>query len=330
MKAFSTALFDVQNYGSRRGGVVVESLYCWSNDGYAATFACFRILSGLDQFRPSKLNISNFGYGFRIAGNEGGLDTAIIDVNILNAGCGYYNDGASGSYYNTVRGCWSDLEWSAWASNNRLLQGFVLEGMILTRTNRVDDSNPANKKAAVYMQGRNHKLNNLHISETGRNYITGSQVAGCDGLVLDCDFTEVNGGQYISNVTGAAIRVKGKGNILNQPAFKGHRLGGDFSPLPYDPQAGYSTNLYDIVVETTAEDTIITADCRLIDNGIRTVFNGVSKNAGDPNTAGAWNGRSKWDGLRIYDTVNDVLYEYRSYYQATASQPAGRREIITN
>ena len=50
-------------------------------------------------------------------------------------------------------------------------------------------------------------------------------------------------------------------------------------------------------------------DDDLIDNGNRTVINGLGVNAGNPNSAGDWNGKGLL-GDRVFDTTNDKFYSH--------------------
>jgi len=48
----------------------------------------------------------------------------------------------------------------------------------------------------------------------------------------------------------------------------------------------------------------------LSDAGTRTLWNNVGTNAGDPGSAGVWNGQSKFPGLVLLDTTNNLTYLY--------------------
>jgi len=78
-------------------------------------------------------------------------------------------------------------------------------------------------------------------------------------------------------------------------------------------------NINDIVnrgLTTAGNDNIFNyniidncGDDEIYDNGHRTIVNGCGKNAGDPNSAGDWNGYGE-RGLEVFDTSNDKFYKH--------------------
>lgn len=270
-------LFDVQNYGTRKGGVVVDAIYAWGV-GYAQGYAAFRILSGLDQARFRNMNLSNNFAAFHIAGAEGGLDTAYFtNMNVLNGAYGYLNEGTSGSYYNHFQsGCWSDLEYAAINMVNAKATGFTFHDMTVTRCGRETDPNRADSKYMFILRGRNHRMTNCLISEAGRNYLTGAQNSNAGGVKVACDNSVFTANTAISNVTGAAFDVYGNRNVFNTNAFDGPALGGDFS-TQQSVNGSYSTNLYDYHVRPGAVGNVFIGPGRVFNEGTGTIINGVTQ-----------------------------------------------------
>jgi hypothetical protein len=75
---------------------------------------------------------------------------------------------------------------------------------------------------------------------------------------------------------------------------------------------GFNNNAKDITVDSGASDNKLYGPGLVSDAGTRTTMNNIALtgNAGDPETAGVWNGQPKWPGLQILDTVNNILWVY--------------------
>lgn len=144
-----------------------------------------------------------------------------------------------------------------------------------------------------------------------------------DGIIVDGSDNLITGNQILDHAMGTAIVVKGANNKIINNSFSGrvgssHGGGNAIAPI--------CRNQLDIHVKPGACDTTITqqGSFTLIDEGIRTTVNGISKNEGDPDCDGNWKGISKPYGLMIYDTLNDSTYFYAQSF------PNGRIEISTN
>ena len=133
--------------------------------------------------------------------------------------------------------------------------------------------------------------------------------AAAHGLIVDGSDNLVTSNQILDHILGIGIIVKGNRNQIAHNSFMG-RVGSSRGE-GHNP-AAISRNQLDIKIEKGACDTVITqaGPFSLVDEGTRTVVNGMGQNAGDPDMAGDWQGAEKPDGLFIHDRLNDQTWLY--------------------
>ncbi len=140
----------------------------------------------------------------------------------------------------------------------------------------------------------------LQVTGTGTSCTGNFLGAGATTFEIICAGSKCNisGNTLLVPNTGTPkivgnISVGGNNNIIDQPTWS---------------------------VSVSGNDNVINAIVTS-DTGSRNIINGISKNAGDPASAGVWNGVAKPDGVKIYDTSNNKLYLYHSLLSG------GRKEI---
>lgn len=299
--------FRIGNGAHRIGGIEVKNFYLWGSGNTNNQSGVVVVSSGIDQPRFIDLNISHFERAIYI--ESGNIDTAYIDrVNILNSGNGFVSAGGPCYFLHIRNGCFSDIEHHGifLNSNSTGDESVTIEGMTLVRCARTDRD--ATDAAVRLASGSRHLVTNCVIRETGRVSLNEpASNTSADGVIIEVDGVTISNCQIYSNTVGAAIRAK---------SSNAHIINNHFRESDVSSVAGYKKNMVDIIVENTATDTIIEQKGKFTiqDTGTRTVINNTSKNAGDPDTTGQWVGVAKSDGLRIFDTVNGVLYEYADHY----------------
>lgn len=283
----------------------------------------------LDQAKFERNVYSNLWAVYKIDDSLGGanLDTCYFTAeNALYCKYGYYDEGYLLNPFVQWRGgCFSDLERGAFyiGKLNRLGQNvkgqarsFVIDGITLVRSAYLGGS-------AVYYAGNRLRLVNNTIEDTGFDLLNGRYNANCHGVVLNGNHNLVTANTITGHKLATGIIVSGYDNVLENNVFGGGA--GDVDNGNTLITSGKSANQQDIWIKADAYDTTITQAgyFTFLDQGVRTVINGESTNAGDPDTAGDWNGRDKAEGLHIYDTLSGNLYEYNRNY-------AGGRRLVGN
>lgn len=323
------------NGGIRNGGNEVARQYLWGSNQTDDTSNAILVEGRLDQPHFVDLNISNVKYGLRVT-SGGNLDTPYFHrFNVLNASYGVYDNSNLPSFFGHLTdGCLSDLAQQAVALLNPTTQQFTITGQTLVRAGR------AGKTSAVRLAGRGHIFAHNVVRDSGWTFPTdnpyraSSRAASVNGVEVPGNDCQVSTNQINSTATGVGVLVTGNRNRITNNSFSG-ALGDNNNGLAeaFTQEKYFSSNVWDIVIGTGAQDNVVeqTGLFTIQDNGIRTVINGMSKNAGDPNAPGDSAAGNFWgfiankpEGLRLYDTVNDVLYEYRSVY------PNGRLIIVTD
>ena len=138
----------------------------------------------------------------------------------------------------------------------------------------------------------NNVFQDAGVCLTGDGVCSSSNPATVDQMVIAGSRNTISGNEiaettYASGECGIEILSGADGNIISGNSFY--------------------NNGTDICVAAGATDTRIDQPGVIVlDSGTRTVINGVSTNAGDPNTTGNWNGVAKWAGLIINDTTDGV------------------------
>jgi hypothetical protein len=125
---------------------------------------------------------------------------------------------------------------------------------------------------------------------------------GC-GIRLLGNYNDVSGWEFLGNATDVCI--SGSTNRVSSDTLLTATIGGNGNVL-------VAPNASSVTISGNDNVLTVSATVGVTDTGLRNVINGVSKNAGDPATAGNWNGVSKRVGLQIWDTTNNNLYTYTS------------------
>jgi hypothetical protein len=130
-----------------------------------------------------------------------------------------------------------------------------------------------------------------------------------DGIIIDGSHNLITGNQILDHAMGTGIVVKGSNNQIINNSFTG-RMGS--SQGGGNAIAPICRNQTDIHIKPGAcDNTIIQQGTfTLIDEGIRTIVNGVSKNRGDPDHSEDWKDMDKPEGLMIHDTLHHNTWLY--------------------
>lgn len=152
----------------------------------------------------------------------------------------------------------------------------------------------ANKAIWIKNGSRNNSISNVYIRSGG------------SGIVIDPDC-------YDNAITGNKFEDIGRGPEEDWCAAiwdGGDRTKSTANNLDTGGNAGAQG------IVTTGDDSehslftctrIGSSASEVYDAGTRSIFNGMSRNAGNPASSGNWNGHTKV-GTMVYDTVNDKVY----------------------
>jgi hypothetical protein len=194
------------------------------------------------------------------------------------------------------------------ASNSFCCQ---LTHCVIVRNARTEVTDGCN----VYWGAREGIIAN-NIIHAGGYHFYNEAVLGCKdnhvmahGVIIDGSDNMITSNQILDHAMGVGIIVKGNRNQISHNSFTGSVgscRGEGFQ------QAAVCRNQVDIRIEVGSCDTVITqpGHFTLVDEGTRTIVNGISKNEGDPDFSGDWKGRDKPDGLLIYDCLNNKPWKY--------------------
>ena len=303
IRSTGTPFVIPQPSGARLSGINFEHLYFWGpgKGGYNSTAAISVTSANLDQPHFTDINVGNHGAAIQVApGFNGQLDTPYFTrINALHCSFGLLISGGGSIYGRITDCCFSDLDVQGVSLNNS--GGYNhFASLILVRCGGADGS-AAYPNSAVTFASPGNELVNSRIENTGFRQLTGTAGSGgtrsnyADAVQLDGNYNVVKGGTIVQTTNGSGVHIR------NNAA--GCRV----------ENVHFESNLKDITIDSGCTDTVISCPGQVLnitDNGTRTIINGVSNNAGDPNTTGAWNGFAKPAGLFIRDTINSITYLY--------------------
>jgi hypothetical protein len=183
------------------------------------------------------------------------------------------------------------------------LDGLHLEGKVVNESTTSGDHGWLHKTAGgktegVYVDLDVTSQNNVGAVTQNVHDLTGTIKA------TDCgDYGVIITGSDGGTVNGVSLEV-----ITKRNANQGTRV-----------DAGDNVQLTGVSEGNTGDDVNINGGEKVrVDmdfgtfnpGGVRTLVNGVGKNAGDPNSSGEWNGYGE-EGVVVVDTSNSTTYHYR-------------------
>lgn len=325
--AIEIGLFDADdpaNVYTRLEGLCFRDLYFWGA-GVSAGKKAFYFDNHSGQSQFNNVHIGNFQWGLY---SDTVLDCPTFDaVDIIHCFHGFYLSERSLAAYARFHNCAiCDNDGIGIfihpASNSFCCQ---MVNCVIVRNARTAVQDGCN----VYWGARESIIANNIIHAAGYHFYNDAVLGHkdnhvrADGIIVDGSDNLITGNQILDHAMGTAIVVKGANNKIVNNSFSGRvgsSKGGGSSTAPV------CRNQLDIHIKPEATDTTITqqGSFSLIDEGVRTTVNGISKNEGDPDREGNWKGISKPHGLMIYDTLNNATYLYAQ------GLPNGRIEISTN
>jgi hypothetical protein len=200
-------------------------------------------------------------------------------------------------------------------------------GKVGIRTNKAGDSGALfNSNTLIEPRASGSTNEGFYIQNAQHcEFIGPIAESGGDIGILEADLVsdEVNHNQYrnpwIESNGSYGILAQGTGSTFETPRLDGSEGGGGGNQ-------GLRINKSDRVIvrgPINGNDLVNVAgeavDTRLYDlsngdisddRGARTQYDGIGKNAGDPNSTGQWNGNGH-EGAVVVDTSNSVTYHYR-------------------
>jgi hypothetical protein len=280
--------------GNRPTGIAVEDVYLDGYSGAAPTAspetgtAGVRCMGDIDHFAIRNCNLRNFTFGILTPGANN-FDAILIDnVEIVKCCRPIVLTSTFGKIIN------SQLDGNNWGA---IIGGYGVQFIGNTMLSNLQ--RPSSDGGSY-----NPTLYSLEfLSEYGTL---------ANNTIIGLGYND-NTKNYGGTVRFAANNSTCTGNLLaNHPARFLLEISGDSNVVSGNSKVGSYTEK-NIWVKSGADDNVINQPgCTITDDGARTIFNGVSKNAGDPNSTGDWSGVAKSDGLFIYDTVGTTMYLYHS------------------
>lgn len=283
--------------GAEPTGITLSNLYIWGGQGVTpngASNAGIVLTSFCDQPKVDTARISNTGTAVYVSFMDGGR---IEHSSFHHNGYGVYLSGTS--WFGQINdNQTSDNDYhGVYASTPGTTDNVILQNNVYVRncTLAACSTNPAN----VYWNKHNSSIVANTFADAGFCLLGcgGGRNRQADELFVAGNFNTVQGNNFqetgTQNASFGCIRLTGNSNLVAGNSFQGCAT--------------------DIIV-TGSDNRINQPGAVVADSGTRTVINGVSVNAGDPDAAGAWNGVAKWPGLVIQDTTNNIQY---LYYTAT-------------
>jgi hypothetical protein len=285
----------------RLGGSDLHDIYLWAtptlqaiNSGVVAGSIGIDFIGHVEQLIFENLKTGHFDCAFRLTNAAAAFDTVAIRGGLFLGGrVGVYIGSAISycGYFLMDRVVIADnLEHCIYLDKPEAIGTIVSNCSFVRGCNATVSSNAANcyvKQNGVKFTGNDVIYAGLVLVTFTENSITytANNQATADGMIWDANDGIISNNRFAFNGGGYGLRVKGDRNQII-----GNRFGSNLSG--------------DIIIESGADDNIIQtySGVTITDNGARTIINGRSKNVGDPNTTGAWNGVTKTNGLIIADT----------------------------
>jgi hypothetical protein len=305
----------------RPSAILIESLYL---DGYAPTTPTVYPETGTKGISGTKsdhttiqnVNLRNFVFGIYL---DTDVDAALIDkVQVVECCRPIVVNGAI--YSHLTNSLFSHNDWGAFIQGT----GFTISSCAFVGNCKLSPTgaNPSGGTA-----GYGPTLYDLQFGGSG------CAMLGC--VVVSYGYYD-NSKSYVQAVVQLAGGTSCVGNSLAGPPDKNLIVAFDDCHIAGNTKFG-SYSEYNIYVPgnncavyqpgwtayvagngcTVYADGVLRGDDNVgygtfTDQGARNIINGMSKNAGDPNSTGNWNGHAKRDGLLIRDTSNNITYLYHS------------------
>lgn len=306
--AAGTSGFRMGSTPSKPHAVTLERFYIYS-PGKVITAPVWN-----SPFGPSGIVIDQYSDQFRILQVRfnnlpvGVLLTGVPDcVHVLNCdfiGCHvgvYYPTGYASDYNEITENVFSDIDsWGVNFDTDGSAGGATGTHRALIHNNefirccRTATYAGTLFKCAFISFRTNEIFSDNLVCDTGKTLL-GSLSIGADGLQLRGSYGTVTGNLILNH---------------NESGFAGIRIFGHHYTVTGNTFNGNAT---DIILDAASADNRITQPgATVTDNGSRNIVNGTSKNVGDPDTTGAWNGVTKPDGTVIHDTSGGLTWLYHS------------------
>lgn len=301
---------DIANEFTKLGAINIRDMYFWGSGVYSGQKA-FYFDNHVDQTQFNNIHIGNFQWGVY---SDTVLDDSTFNgLDILHCYQGIHLSEKSLAAYVKFFNCTvCDNDgigiYLHPASNSFCCQ---MTNCVIVRNARTEVESGCN----IYWGARESIIANNIIHAAGYHFYNeailgkeGNHVSA-DGIIIDGSYNLITGNQILDHSTGTAIVVKGSNNQIIHNSFTGregssHGGGNAVAPI--------CSNKLDIHVQPGASDTTIIQQGTFtwIDEGKRTIVNGVSHNEGDPDYSGEWAGENKPDGLMIHDTLRQNTWLY--------------------
>ncbi|MGB7759255.1 MAG: hypothetical protein WBL61_05470 [Bryobacteraceae bacterium] len=286
----------------RPGGIHIQDLYMW---GYGVTpasnAACIALNGPNGSTRLENLRLGNCGDGIYAVSGDG---LRITGNEMIHDGYPLLLNG-NGFWFSTIdNNIIGDNNYNVSITDTGNLEFIQFHDNHLVRNCRSASctSNPSDLFWSVSNSLiQNNVSSDAGICETFGQGCSANNPAPADEFAIAGSQNTISGNSITRTTAqpgacGIRVLSGANGNIIADNTFLNEAT--------------------DICVMSGAADTQIRqTNATISDSGTRTVINGVSANAGDPNSSGNWNGAAKWAGLIINDTTDNVQW---LYYTPTA------------
>jgi len=312
---------DISNTFTKLGAINLRNLYFWGPGMYSGKMA-FYFDNHVDQSQFNNIHIGNFQWGLY---SDTVLDDAtLFGLDVIHCSQGIYFSEKSIAAYAKFFNCTiADNDGIGLfihpKSNSFCCQ---LTNCVLVRNARTAVQDGCN----VYWGGREGIIANNIIHAAGYHFYNEAVLGHkdnhvkADGIIVDGSDNLITGNQILDHAMGTGIIVKGSNNKIFNNSFSG-RVGSSWGG-GYTLASVCRNNLDIHIMKGACDTTIIQHDhFTLIDEGMRTMINGVSKNEGDPESSGNWAGIDKPDSALIYDVINNHTWLFGKSF------PKGRIRI---
>lgn len=165
------------------------------------------------------------------------------------------------------------------------------------------------------LRGEKSAVNNVYVNDSGEHgcsmpntdytTITNLRIRTWGSELASAYFgLQISPDSHYNNLSSVIIEGDGTNNC-----FRGLRIQGDYNVV--SDVISINSGFEELQVETEATDNTISTNRHgaVLDEGTRTVLDGLGTNAGDPGTGGDWNGNG-YEGVIVRDTSNNNTYIY--------------------
>ncbi len=311
----NTDLIDVNatSITVRPGGITLKDLYLVGYGEAPTNGACIGSLGPADTTWVEHVRFTDCGYSvYATAGDY----IQVRDSYSVNAGYGFYFNGGP-FYWGRVEGSIAtDSQYNGIYVSDTSGYHFSIIGNDVLRTCEADGCATSAHPANVYDASPDSIIAANRFSDPDAN------AGGISNVIIDAARIVVVGNE----IGSSSINTGACGLVVTANA-SGSKIG---------PNTYYN-NPTDICVQSGAADVTINEPHAVIsDLGTRTVINGKSTNAGDPDASGVWQGVSKWGGLQIFDSASGLTYVYSDATHRTilpafaiSGSPSGTTSTVT-